>query len=268
MDNKLVVERVVRQVQEFAAGRANDVARGAETPRLAALLVQKYGRGMADAIATAFDSPRAADSINQVLDEETAKIDPLWREHDRERWAANSVDVVAAKPLKPLGYISTAALDSLLAGDKCSAAVLPQAEGEWKHPIYGGSTAGGASAGIQASDIVMSRRRARKEGTTDLDAIRNGAQFTWGTAIHLHEVGPYSILEFHPWKRDGVSIVTGDPDTSKTQFHSWVDGKNTSHSYASLDAALAGCIAHRYEGSMHQADYYFMKMLVTDKSEK
>lgn len=89
------VKRLVQQVRQYAAGRASDVARGAETPRLAALLLQKYGLGVVDAVAAIYDTPRAADPISKVVDEETAKIDPLWREHNRERWAARPADVVA-----------------------------------------------------------------------------------------------------------------------------------------------------------------------------
>lgn len=97
MDEQFAIERLVQQVKEYAAGRAKDVARGAETPRLAALLVQKYGRGVVDAVATVFDSPRAADPVARVVDDEAAKIDPLWREHDRERWAGRPADVVALR---------------------------------------------------------------------------------------------------------------------------------------------------------------------------
>lgn len=95
MDEQIAVERLVQQVKNYASGRAKDVARGAETPRLAALLVQKYGRGVIDAVATIFDSPRAADPISEIVDDETAKIDPLWRDHDKERWAGRPADVVA-----------------------------------------------------------------------------------------------------------------------------------------------------------------------------
>lgn len=95
MDEQLVIERLVRQVREYASGRASDVARGAETPRLAALLVQKYGRGVVDAVIAVFDSARAADPIASIVDDETAKIDPLWREHDRERWNGRPADVVS-----------------------------------------------------------------------------------------------------------------------------------------------------------------------------
>lgn len=95
MDEQIAVERLVQQVKDYANGRTKDVARGAETPRLAAVLVQKYGRGVTDAVATIFDSPRAADPILKAVDEETAKIDPLWREHDKDRWAGRPADVVA-----------------------------------------------------------------------------------------------------------------------------------------------------------------------------
>ncbi|WP_437560359.1 hypothetical protein [Acidithiobacillus sulfuriphilus] len=95
MDQQVAVEHLVRQVKDYANGRAKDVERGADTPRLAALLVQKYGRGVVDAVAEIFGSPRAADPISKVVDDETAKIDPLWREHDRERWAGRPADVVA-----------------------------------------------------------------------------------------------------------------------------------------------------------------------------
>lgn len=96
MDKQIAVERLVQQVRQYAAGRASDVARGAETSQLAALLVQKYGRGVVDAVVVIYNTPRAADPIAEVVDEETAKIDPLWRDHDRERWAARPADLFTA----------------------------------------------------------------------------------------------------------------------------------------------------------------------------
>lgn len=94
MDEKIVIDRLVQKVKDYASGRAQNVARGAETPRLAALLLQKYGSGVVDAVSVIYDTPRAADQIYQVLDEETAKIDPQWREHDQERWLGRPADVV------------------------------------------------------------------------------------------------------------------------------------------------------------------------------
>lgn len=94
MDREQATERLVQQVRVYAEGRAKDVARGAETPRLAALLLQKYGQGVIDAVTAIYDTPRAADAISRALDEATQKIDPQWQEHNRERWAARPADVV------------------------------------------------------------------------------------------------------------------------------------------------------------------------------
>jgi hypothetical protein len=84
MNEQIAIERLVREVQRYASGRSRDVERGAETPRLAALLLQKYGLG---------ESPRAADPILYALDAETERIDPEWRENHRLRWAARPADI-------------------------------------------------------------------------------------------------------------------------------------------------------------------------------
>jgi len=84
MDEKIAVDALVRRVKDYARGRAQNVSRGAETPHLAALLLQKYGMGVIEAVSVIFDTPRAADPITQVLDQETAKIDPQWREHNKD----------------------------------------------------------------------------------------------------------------------------------------------------------------------------------------
>lgn len=95
MDEKIAIERLVKRVQEYASGREASIARGAETPHIAALLLQKYGNGIIDGVTVVFNSPRAADPISQVLDEEMSKIDPQWREHAKERLAGRPADLVA-----------------------------------------------------------------------------------------------------------------------------------------------------------------------------
>ncbi|VWC40305.1 hypothetical protein BLA23254_06914 [Burkholderia lata] len=40
---------LIDEIQNYAAGRRSDVARGAETPAFAALMVEKYGEGLAKA---------------------------------------------------------------------------------------------------------------------------------------------------------------------------------------------------------------------------
>lgn len=96
MDEKIAVYRIVQKVKDYADGRAMDVARGAETPRLAALLVQKYGLGIVDAVAAIFESPEVVGPIAKLVDDEVVRIDPLWQEHAKERWAGRPADVVAS----------------------------------------------------------------------------------------------------------------------------------------------------------------------------
>jgi hypothetical protein len=87
------------------------------------------------------------------------------------------------------------------------------------------------------------------------------APFTWGEPIRLYEVGPYSILEFHPWERKNGSISTGQPDKDSIEFHGWVDNRDTCMGFNTLDDALAGLICYRHDGPNSQAARYFMRGL-------
>lgn len=75
--------------------------------------------------------------------------------------------------------------------------------------------------------------------------------FLWGHVVEVYAVGPYFIAAYQP---HGYT-------PNVRQFHGWVKGKDTRHSWSTLDAALAGCIAYRHEGPNHKADGYFMRML-------
>lgn len=108
----------------------------------------------------------------------------------------------------------------------------------------------------------------RGKETTDLKIIRREIhRFTWGEIVNLHEVGEYTIAEYHPWKRDGVLVKSGEPDRKVTEFHGWVNEEDTSHSWMSLDDALAGLISYKYEGCNGHAGYYFMKMVKPREKE-
>ncbi|WP_263356648.1 hypothetical protein [Acidicapsa ligni] len=89
MTEKEIVEAANTEIRQYAEGRRKDVARGAETPELAALLVQKYGYGVLKGVRIALGRAISHD----VLDEEVAKIDPDWREHMHQRWAARPAEV-------------------------------------------------------------------------------------------------------------------------------------------------------------------------------
>lgn len=89
------------------------------------------------------------------------------------------------------------------------------------------------------------------ETATELAEVRShrGA-FTWGRVLQIHEVGPYAIVEYDDEAHPG-----------SLHFHIYVDGRDTSHSAPSLDAALAAAIAYRREGANSRAAMYFMRML-------
>jgi hypothetical protein len=100
-----------------------------------------------------------------------------------------------------------------------------------------------------------------KERTTNINKIKKGNGFTWGEVTKIYDIGIYIICEYHPWKCEGVTIKTGDADYTTINFHSWVNGRDTCHSSASLEEAITGAIAYKFDGANSQAAYYFMKMI-------
>jgi hypothetical protein len=102
------------------------------------------------------------------------------------------------------------------------------------------------------------------ERTTDLKVLveqivtHMPVLFTWGEFISFHEVGEYSIIEYHPWKSENSSIFTGQP-SKEISFHPYINGRDLSTSFSSLDEALAFCIAYKFDGCNTSAHYYFIK---------
>ena len=97
--------------------------------------------------------------------------------------------------------------------------------------------------------------------STILGDLRGGVPFTWGQLIDIHDIGAYTIVCYHPWTTEKNAVKVGTPSLGELSYHGYVNGKNTSESWPSLDAALAGCIAYKREGANHRADWYFMKMI-------
>lgn len=99
-DNKDIATRfsklVIRELREYADGRKGDVARGAETPALAALLVEKYGYGLAKAASLLIDASDGYIKPPVVMDEVdalVAEIDPEWEAHRHLRWESHPADI-------------------------------------------------------------------------------------------------------------------------------------------------------------------------------
>ncbi len=98
--------------------------------------------------------------------------------------------------------------------------------------------------------------------TTDIDQIKKGHGFSWGQAAGMFkEIDHYTILPYHPWVVNGVSVEVGNADMNKTEYYLWIDGKDASESFDTLDEALAAGIAYRAEGCNHRADKYFIKSI-------
>lgn len=79
-----IARDVLEDIQSYAGSRQNDVARGAETSELAALLVDKYCDGVAQALLiVGIDSQVRAEGDRLVRE-----IDPEFDAHKKARWAA------------------------------------------------------------------------------------------------------------------------------------------------------------------------------------
>jgi hypothetical protein len=75
---------VIQDIRMYAQDRATDVARGAETPELAALLVDKYCEGMTKALHIA----GLESAVRAEGDRLVREIDPDFDAHRKSRWAA------------------------------------------------------------------------------------------------------------------------------------------------------------------------------------
>lgn len=101
MDNKEIARRfsilAIRDIREYAEGRKSDIARGAETPALAALLVEKYGYGLAKSCSLLIDaSDGYIKPVNVIaeVDKLIEEIDPDFKENRHNRWAARPADLL------------------------------------------------------------------------------------------------------------------------------------------------------------------------------
>jgi hypothetical protein len=103
--------------------------------------------------------------------------------------------------------------------------------------------------------------------TTNLGLLRLGAPFTWGAIIRIVNFGRYSVVIHHPWKVDGSAIVVGSPNLHIVEYHAYVDDKDTSRGFLSIEAAVVGAIAYAYDGPNTQADKYFLRAIGAAKKK-
>jgi hypothetical protein len=71
--------------------------------------------------------------------------------------------------------------------------------------------------------------------TTDLIAVRERpGLFTWGAVRKIHDIGPYTLIEYTDKQRDN------------TVFHVYVDGKCTSQGAATIEGGLLIAMARKH----------------------
>ncbi len=95
---------------------------------------------------------------------------------------------------------------------------------------------------------------------TDVEFIKSVGKFTWGIPTVWHQLGNIDILEFQRYElneknEDGSrKLMTGK---NAVQFHVFIDGRDTCHSFYSLDSAAVGAIGYKREGPNSRAAGYF-----------
>ena len=79
------IERdVIADIRSYAESRRNDVNRGAETPELAAVMVDKYAGGLSKALHIAGIDSRVRAEADKLVHE----IDSEFDKHRLDQWAA------------------------------------------------------------------------------------------------------------------------------------------------------------------------------------
>lgn len=103
----------------------------------------------------------------------------------------------------------------------------------------------------------------RDYSTCELKVIRaHPNRFCWGQIVAWHEAGPYLIVEYHPWKVDGCTVLTGMPNLEKTQFKPYADGTEVHSSWNTLEAALVHAMAYKHDNdSTGMSVQYVLRLL-------
>lgn len=81
--------------------------------------------------------------------------------------------------------------------------------------------------------------------------------FDRGTVLARHRIGDIEIVEYEATRDKSF----GKAIPPMVLFHAYIVGKDTNHSYGSLDQALVGSIAQKYDGINTRADTYFWKAI-------
>jgi hypothetical protein len=100
----LAEARLAAAITDYARLRERAVSRGAETPLLAAVLLDEYGRGVTDSITLVLDTAEARKvtvKLQRLLDDATRRIDPAFDRHRQERVKGKPADLLLAPAVPP-----------------------------------------------------------------------------------------------------------------------------------------------------------------------
>lgn len=87
---------LIAELRQYADGRKSDVRRGAETPALASLLVEKFGYGLSKAAGALGVSDSAL--LTAEVDRLVQEIDPEYRQHQQTRWDSRPAALSLTEP--------------------------------------------------------------------------------------------------------------------------------------------------------------------------
>ena len=90
--------------------------------------------------------------------------------------------------------------------------------------------------------------------------------YTWGQVIEVFKIGNYGIVKYiSSSEKEDVNKVRFHPFIWTNEYPEYHDNQyywsDTNTSYYSLDSALVGVIARKYDGLNSQAGAYFCKMI-------
>jgi hypothetical protein len=93
--------------------------------------------------------------------------------------------------------------------------------------------------------------------TGPLSFYRAVEECGWLGDVHeVHSIGRYAFVEY---LHEPAS--NAEDKTRRIHFASYIDGKRTGRSYLSLEAAMVGAVALKFDGINTRADTYFMRSL-------
>jgi len=105
-------------------------------------------------------------------------------------------------------------------------------------------------------DVVTETNIDETTHNEKIDYLR--LEFNWGVVTNVYCVGEYVIFEYISNSKDRKGV---------TFYHAFMDYKNISISYHTLDQCLVGTIAYKYDGGNSKAANYFYKMIGMNDGE-